>query len=140
MVTESNIQLVREWVEVGWNQSDPDRLADFFPPTFMNEGQPATVDVLIQWNERQRTAFPDIHYEIEDIFATDDRVALRWMATATHTGTLWGFIPSTRKHASWKGIHMLRIVDGRIAEIWATSDIPSMLQQLGVTLQLPEST
>ncbi|MEZ4656671.1 MAG: ester cyclase [Caldilineaceae bacterium] len=93
----------------------------------------------MQWNARQRIAFPTF-VRFEDIFATEDQVALRWTATATHSGTLWGFIPPTNKRASWMGIHMLRIVDGRIAEIWATSDIPSMLQQIGITLQLPAST
>lgn len=138
-ISESNIQLVRDWVEIGWNQGNTDRLTEFLAPTFMNEGKPATIDVLIQFNRQQQATFQDLRYVIEDIFANEVRVCFRWTATGLHVGMLWGFIPPSNKHVSWSGIHMLRITDQRITEIWATSTMVTMLQQIGVTLQPPAS-
>ena len=33
-----------------------------------------------------RAAFPDVNVEVRDMVAEDDRVAVRWVARATHTG------------------------------------------------------
>ena len=45
------------------------------------------------------SAFPDIHYLIEDSLQVDDRAAVRWSATATHTGNLFGWRPRRRRSA-----------------------------------------
>src|SRR5262245_28294533 len=38
--------------------------------------------------------FPDIHHVIEDVFATEDRVAVRFVLHGTHGGSFFG-IPAT---------------------------------------------
>ncbi len=131
----ANVELVRRWVDQVWNAGDLDRLADFHPETYENEGRPSTVEETKQWHLRNRTTFPDIQYTIDDIFAADDRVALRWTATATHGGTLWNFIPPTGKSITWTGMHMLRIADERIVEVWALQNGLAQLRQMGVTIQ-----
>ena len=134
MSAEANMDLVRAWVEQVWNAGDVERLTDFHPPTLVNGGRRATVDEMKQWHLRNRVTFPDIHYTIDDIFATDDRVALRWTATATHLGALWNMIPPTGKSITWTGMHLLRVVDRRIVEIWALQNGVAQLRQMGVTL------
>ncbi|HYF91464.1 MAG TPA: ester cyclase [Symbiobacteriaceae bacterium] len=134
MSAEANIDLVRVWVEQIWNAGHVERLTDFHPPTFENEGHRVTVEEMKQWHIRTRVTFPDIHYTISDIFATDDRVAFRWNATATHRGALWNLIPPTGRSITWNGMHLLRLADGRIIEIWAVQNGVAQLRQMGVTL------
>lgn len=86
-----------------------------------------------------RTTFPDLHYAIEEIVVAGDRVVVRWLARATHQGTLWGLIPPTGKSVTWPGIHIVRVEAGQIVEIWAVANQASILQQLGVRLVPPPS-
>lgn len=137
MANEANIELVRQWVEQMWNQGHLESITAFHPPTFMNEGQPSTPEEAKAWHLSNRVTFPDVQYTIDDLFATDDRVALRWTATATHLGVLWNMIPATGKRITWNGIHLLRIADKKIVEVWAVQNTIAQLRQMGATLQPP---
>ena len=75
-------------------------------------------------------AFPDLERTIEDLFAADDKVVLRWSARGTNTGEFNGMPPSGR-HATSSGITIFRLEDGTIVEEWAESDLLGLLQQLG---------
>lgn len=131
--------VVRQWVETVWNAGNVTQITDFHPPTFDNEGSPSTSEAAKQWQLRNRSTFPDLHYTIDDLFATADRVAMRWTATATHRGTLWNMIPPTGKVITWNGMHLLRLADGKIVEVWALQNTIAQLQQMGVTLQPAET-
>ncbi len=127
--------LVRDWVELIWNQQQFEWLNQFHPQFFQNEGQTTSLDDVIQWHRRMRETYPDLHYVIDDIFATSDRVAVRWTATGTQRGSLWGIIPPSAKTVSWSGMHMLRVVDRQIVQVWGVSNTLSVLIQLGVNLE-----
>ncbi|MGE5673473.1 MAG: ester cyclase [Mycobacterium leprae] len=133
MSAEANMALVRQWVEQVWNQGNMELLTHFHPPIFDNHGHPSSIHETQEWHLRTRTTFPDIHYTIDDIFATDDRVALRWTATATHRGALWQ-IPPTGKRITWTGMHLLRLAHNQIVEVWALQNGVAQLQQMGLTL------
>ena len=76
------------------------------------------------------TAFPDTSVIVEDQVAEGDRVVTRWTFRGTHTGTYMGVPPSGRQ-LTVTGVHIHRIVDGKIVEVWAYPDALSFLQQLG---------
>jgi predicted ester cyclase len=130
-----SLERVRAWVEQIWNQGQLEQMAHFHPPTLLNEGEASTLQAMQEWHKRNRATFPDIRYEILDIFGTQDRVAFRWQATATQRGTLWGMIPPTNRAMTWRGVHLVRLQQDKIVEIWALEDSVSMLQQMGVKLQ-----
>ena len=75
------------------------------------------------------TAFPNIHYTVEDMVTEGNKVTSRWSATATHTGDLFG-MPPTGKDVTMIGITIFRVVDGRIAELWDVWDQAGMMAQL----------
>src|SRR3712207_4416362 len=79
----------------------------------------------------QRTAFPDLHFTIEDMIAEGETVVTRFTARGTHRGELMS-IPPTGKQASFVGILISRITNGKIVEEWEISDDLGLLQQLGV--------
>src|SRR3712207_2452605 len=73
----------------------------------------------------------DIHYDIDDIIAEADKVAVRMTVSGTDTGTLRGN-PPTGKRFSVDYVHWFRVEDGKVAEVWAVRDDLSRLQQLGL--------
>ncbi|HXY78336.1 MAG TPA: ester cyclase [Candidatus Acidoferrales bacterium] len=78
------------------------------------------------------SAFPDIHYSIEDSLQAGDRIAVRWSATATHTGNLFGIAP-TQKKVNMIGITIFRVENGQVAELWDVWDEAGLMKQLGAS-------
>ena len=74
-------------------------------------------------------AFPDINYSVEDKLIEGDRAVVRWAATGTHTGNLFG-MPPTNKSAKMIGITIFHVVDGQIAELWDLWDQAGLMKQL----------
>jgi steroid delta-isomerase-like uncharacterized protein len=78
--------------------------------------------------------FPDVHWQINEMLATEDTVITRWTGSGTQTNELAGNppIPPTGKKASVEGIMINRIAGGKIVESWEVWDTLGMLRQLGV--------
>ena len=81
------------------------------------------------------TAFPDISVKVEDMVAEENKVTARVTVSGTHKGTLMGSIPPTDKHATWTGIDIFGIEDGKITERWSERNLFGLMQQLGVIPQ-----
>ncbi len=47
-----------------------------------------------QFMQMYVSAFPDLHFDIDQIFGDGDFVATRWTATGTHRGELMGIKPT----------------------------------------------
>jgi predicted ester cyclase len=78
-----------------------------------------------------RTAFPDIHYTIDDLIESDDKFVTRVTASGTMRGEFAG-VPPTGKHATWTEIHILRFTDELVVEHWGLVDQLGMMIQLDV--------
>jgi steroid delta-isomerase-like uncharacterized protein len=78
-----------------------------------------------------RQAFPDTLFDVVDVVAEGDKVALRLIWNATHQGELFG-IPPTGHRATVTETHVFRIADGKVVERWGEWDALGMMQQLGV--------
>jgi len=134
MPVKSLMEHERIWVE-GLNRGDVS-VADaaFVPDCVVHiTGVPAPFRGVGPWKEFVAgilTAFPDIHFTIEDQLVQGDQVAFRWHATGTHKGSL-GAAPPTGKTVALDGLVLDRIVDGRVQERWEQWDQSIMLQQLG---------
>ncbi len=74
-------------------------------------------------------AFPDLQAHIEDIFAAQDKVAVRLRFHGTHSGEFLGF-PATGRTIDYVSHEFYRITDGLIAEEWICSDMATLLRQL----------
>lgn len=88
------------------------------------------VQEVAEFMQALRTAFPDLHYTVDDRFVEDDKVAARWTATGTHLGPLFSIGP-THKQVTVSGNDIFRIVDGRLAETWVSSDLLGIFRQIG---------
>jgi predicted ester cyclase len=77
------------------------------------------------------SAFPDMHWTIDDMIVEGDKVAVRYTMTGTHKGALMG-IPPTNKKITISVIGIDRIAGGKFIEGWDRMDTLGMMQQLGV--------
>ena len=77
-----------------------------------------------------RTGFPDAHVEVAETVEEGDLVSFRLTGTGTHRGPFLGIEP-TGKAVRIRGIHHVRLRDGRIVEHWQGPDILAMLLDMG---------
>jgi predicted ester cyclase len=129
--------VVRTWIAEVWNEGRLERVTDFHPPEFMNEGNPSTPADAAEWHRRNHETFPDVAYLIDELVVAGDRVTVRWTATGTHSGSLWDIVPPTGRRVRWRGLHLLTVRGSRIVEVWGVADLLSALEQAGVGLELP---
>ena len=78
-----------------------------------------------------KTAFPDLHYTVDDSIDSGDRIVHRLTARGTMKGDFMG-MPATGKRATWTEIHIGRVANGRLTEHWGLVDQLGMLVQLGI--------
>ena len=74
--------------------------------------------------------FRDWDIALEDQIAEGDRVATRWVASATNTGEVMG-MPPTGNAVRVTGVNVARFAAGQIVESWFNFDMLTLLQQLG---------
>jgi steroid delta-isomerase-like uncharacterized protein len=138
MSTEQNKTLARRfWFEVfsQGNIATIDEICDanwtYHDPSDPKGNWPRGTQGMRQLVNLYRSAFPDLHFTIEDQVAEGDKVVSRWIASGTHKGELMG-IPPTGRQASVTGITIHRMANGKIVEDWVNFDTLGMMQQLGV--------
>lgn len=83
-------------------------------------------DALKRYLVAVRAAFPDIRFDVEDLFSEDDLVAARWTLTGTQTGEFRGK-PGTGKAVTVPGNTVFRFRDGKIFEMWVAFDPARLL-------------
>jgi len=77
------------------------------------------------------SAFPDLHFTIDDMVAEGDKVAVRLTATGTNKGVFKG-IPPTNKKVTVSMIQIDRVAGGKFVEGWSRYDTLGLMQQLGL--------
>jgi len=130
-----NEQLGRRYFEEVWNQGNVQVLDELLAPDYINHtpstpNPPPGPSGLKPIVLGIRQAFPDLHYEIREIIATDDVVVMRVIMTGTHRGALFGLAPTGRRVAVDQ-INIEHIRNGRIAEHWRVTDELKLMRQLG---------
>lgn len=77
-----------------------------------------------------RAAFPDLHFRVEDMIASGDKVVARATMQGTQQGEFMGIQP-TGKKVEVELIDIFRFANGKIVEHWGVADNLGMMQQLG---------
>jgi steroid delta-isomerase-like uncharacterized protein len=74
--------------------------------------------------------FPDLEEDLQDIIASGDTVATRWVVTGTLQQEFMR-IPANGQAMRVEGMNFYRLKNGRVTDVWAQSDALGMMQQLG---------
>jgi steroid delta-isomerase-like uncharacterized protein len=135
MSTEQNKQLMRRLLEDDISKGDLSVADEIISPDFVDHTNPPGMQHGIDGHKQIftlfRNAFPDVEWHIEEMVAEGDKVVARTTMRGTHQGDFFG-IPPTGKAVILPGIHILRIVNGKIVEHWGNNDDLGLMQQLGV--------
>src|SRR5688572_8264624 len=125
----------RTWVEA-LNRGDISAADETFAPGCVIHitGSPdpnLSLDGFKQMVSGLLAAFPDLHFTIEDQVIADDKVATRWTAEGTNTGSL-GDVPPTGRRVHVDGLILDCVENGRVIERWEQWDQLAMMRQLGL--------
>jgi steroid delta-isomerase-like uncharacterized protein len=133
MTTESNKDIVREFVTTGFFEGNTDAVDEYVSDEFMRHGPDVDeihgADEYKQFVEQMNTAFPETDGTIDSMVAEDNEVMYRWRANATHEGEFMGVEP-TGTSVAMIGMDEVRLEDERIAEIWGVFDVYGLLEQI----------
>ena len=81
-------------------------------------------------------SFPDLKMTTEQVIVEDDRAAIVFNTTGTHTGEFMG-LPGTGRRAKVSGVFVLKIDDGEVEEELRLYDFTALLVQIGVLRAKP---
>jgi steroid delta-isomerase-like uncharacterized protein len=79
-----------------------------------------------------RTAFPDLHIEVEQLVADEDNVAFAYTLTGRQDGPFNGH-DATGRSISVRGMQISRFENGLLVERWGSSDELGIMKQLGLS-------
>lgn len=135
MSAEENKAVVRRLIEEVYNRGNLDVVDELVAPDILDRAAVPQhrhgIDAfkhVIGW---VRGMSSDIHYDVDDLFAEGEKVAVRTTVSDTDTGPIRD-VPPTGERFSVDCVHWFRVAEGKVAELWAVRDDLSRLQQLGL--------
>jgi len=137
---EDNLRLVKYAMDA-LNTGDTSRVSEFISLTYFNHesqmdpvrskmrGPQEFIDTVVNL----RKAISDLHYELLESVASDEKVVSIVSVRGKHTGSFFGFIPPSGNKISYQAVHIFTIGDDRkITEHKAIRDDLALMYQLGV--------
>jgi predicted ester cyclase len=134
MSTQQNKAIARQFVSL-WGNGSLDIIDNLADASFSSY-YPAFPMVIKGGNmfrkviEGFRAAFSDLHCQVDEEIAENDKVVIRWSFSAMHTGDFLGYA-ATNKNVKWTGITIYRIINGKVVEERGEEDYLGYLRQIG---------
>jgi steroid delta-isomerase-like uncharacterized protein len=131
-------EFMRRWFDEVWNRRNEAAIDEMFAQHGRGHHFPETDAVIAgpaAFKEIYRSfcnAFPNLRVIVEDVIGEGNHVAVRWVATMTHTGDGLG-IPPTGKNVSLPGSSFAVVEDGKMIEAWNYIDMGHLYKQLGAS-------
>jgi len=127
--------LTRRFIEE-WNKGKAAAMAvidEMYATNFVSHGDKDVRGIknVKKSTSEEFTAFPDLHFTIDDMVAEGNKVAMRITMTGTHKGEYMG-APPTNKKITIRAIAIERFAGGKIVEEWGQTDTLGLMQQLGL--------
>lgn len=118
----------------GWNEGEFARLRPAFAPTFEvhvhGEVRSMTLDDLERIVASWRSGFPDLWFELHEVVADGDLVAVRATLLGTNLGP-WRGLPPSGAEIAVDHMFLLRFDDGALVAVWEVLDSAVLERQLG---------
>ena len=138
MSIEENKAITRKFMEEVWNKGNLAALNDILASNCVSHFTPSLKAVFNGPEEYKqavgifRTAFPDLHFAIEDLIAEGDKVVCYWIATGTTKGHYMSYAPTGKQMEHQPGITIFGLVNGKIVSHRAIWDEINGLRQVGI--------
>ena len=133
MSTEETKAIARRFSQEILSKGDLSLADQLLDPNYVNHnpipGQVPGIEGFKKSAMGLRAALP-FEETIEDLIAEGDKVVVRVVRKATHSGAFMG-IPASGKQVTVPATYILRIVNGKITDAWLNWDLLGLMQQLG---------
>src|SRR6266704_5982285 len=133
LAVQRNKAIIHRYFEEWGNHGNTKAADELIAANFTLRNPPAVLRSLEEYKKGMtafHTAFPDLHFTVEEMIAEGDKVVVRWSLRGTHLGDYQGR-PATGKAMSVTGMSLFRLADGKIQEITVSMDRLGQWQQLG---------
>ena len=128
MSIEENKKLVRRFCEEVLDQGNVDRIDELVAPDTSFFG----LDELEHFKRefpKNRAALSDVSFDIEDMFAEDDKVCVRGTYSAIHDRGEWLGMAPTGNRVTETVIDIYRVEEGKIVEAWSEDSGPQQAEE-----------
>ena len=121
--------------------ADPKAVVRRLIDEVINDGHLEAIDELYtpslgpaarRWITPFRASFPDVHMEIVELIAEDDKVVGRFRCSGTHLGPWRGQPPTGRRFENVDEVYFFCLSHAKIAAAWGLEDTSSRVRQLGL--------
>ena len=134
-----NRAILREFIERVWNRDELAAVEEFIAPEYTIHSDPGD-----PWHGRtldrsgfvhrlvvSKAPFPDLKFDLGEMVAEGDRVAVSWILTGTHTADL-GEVPASGNAIRVEGMTIYSFERGLLTGHRQVVDRLAVLQQLGI--------
>jgi len=130
-ISEKNKQVVQKLYEQGLNKKNFDLLKELISDEYVGfqgtKGAPGFLAPVIPLFN----AIPDAHYELQDLIADDNKVAIHWQLHGTQTRAFRNIEPTGKAFVN-EGMAVFELKDGKITKGQVLTDRLAFLQSLEV--------
>jgi predicted ester cyclase len=132
-VSETNEATLRAAIAAFNDPERRERYLDLYDPGVVLHGYPRGLEGregAKRFYTRVWEAFPDAQLTIEDVIASDDRLAVRYTLSGIQAQDFYGLPVSGTNTTTVSGVAWLRFADGRAVEVWQASATLDMVTRL----------
>jgi predicted ester cyclase len=134
---EENKTIVRRFFEEVFSQKRPELVEEFLDDGVVDHNkiiftEPDAPGGMAQGIRMLLVAFPDLQTTVMHQVGEDDYVSVHLAMTGTNTGSYPRVAVPTGLRTEWESMVLFRMKQGKIAELWGTSDRMGMLTKLGI--------
>jgi predicted ester cyclase len=105
-MSERNKTTIRRLVDEVLNGGRMESIDQLYSPELASAAK--------RWITPFRAAFPNVHMEVAELMAEDDKVVGRFICSGTHRGTWRGHAPTGRRFERIDEVYIFTLRDGRI--------------------------
>jgi predicted ester cyclase len=139
---EGKSAAIMQIVEEAWNQGNLDILDEYYAADTVHHRPPFPdfegLDEYKNYISGTRSAYPDLHFMVDEIIMDGDSAAVRITFQGTHTMESWTIPgPATGKSVTIPVFIVIHWSEGKIVEEWENTDWLGLMQQMGYTLMPP---
>jgi predicted ester cyclase len=133
-MAEDQIAVSKRLIEEGFNEGNLDLIDELCSENFVahdplagDQDREASKASLAMY----RSAFPDLHFTIEDAIEAGDKVILRWKGEGTFENEFMGLQPTHERGEPIEGITIDRFEGGELAESWTSWNTFQLMKEIG---------
>jgi predicted ester cyclase len=134
---EQNKAIIRRFFDEVFNHKQPELIEAFLADGVVDHNkivftEPDAPGGMAQGVRMLLVAFPDLQATLKHQVAEDDYVSAHLVMAGSNTGSYPRVPEPTGRHTEWESMVLFRMENGKIAELWGTSDRMGMLTKLGI--------